>query len=301
LTKINHVEPKTRPMKKAIFTLLLALFTIYALNAQDLTSKRGLPILPEKGDYSICIDASSFLYYAGNLMNGKLDNAAPQWLFPANVPTMTIQLKKFLSPTMAWRTRIRLGYTSFTLKNTIADQTNTSSTPAYVDDKWTESHMRIVLGAGFEKRRGKGRVQGLWGAMANIMLGTDGNKLKYGNAMNSTYTTPLSTDYPWVALSSGGYQASAATSRITKDNGGLTFGFGVNAFIGVEYFFAPKMSIGGEFSWGLMLGLTGKSKVESEAWDGSSVKTTTYKSGGSTYIGIDNDNSGGAINLNFYF
>ena len=287
-------------MKKAIFTLFLALFTVYALNAQDLTSKRGLPILPEKGDYSICIDAAPFLYYAGNLFNANADNAAPKWLFPGGIPEMTIQLKKFLSPTMAWRTRIRLGYVATTIKNTIPDQTNTSSTPAYVDDKWTVSKMNIVLGAGFEKRRGKGRVQGLWGAMANIVIGTHGNKYTWGNAMNSTYTTPVSTDFSGTPVN-GAYPYSAVTSRYTKLNDGMSFGFGVNTFIGVEYFFAPKMSIGGEFSWGLMLSLSGKSKAVSEAWDGSAVTTTTYKSGGSTTIGIDNSNSGGAINLNFYF
>ncbi|MCX6244791.1 MAG: hypothetical protein NTU98_08805 [Bacteroidetes bacterium] len=290
-------------MKKAIFTLALALFSVYALNAQDLTSKKGFPILPEKGDYSISIDAVPFFVYFGNMMNGTQDNAAPTWDFPAlsYVPMWTVQGKKFLSATTAVRARVRIGYTLDTRKNTILDQTNTSTEPAYVDDKWTLTHMNIVLGAGLEKRKGKGRVQGVYGAMANIMLGKVGNKVVYGNDINSSYTSPLSTDYPWSPNSTGGYDASAANSRVTKDNSGLTYGIGVNVFLGVEYFFAPKMSIGGEFSWGLLFSSTGKSKVETEGWDGSSVKTVTYKSGGTTYFGVDNTNTAGAIMLNFYF
>jgi hypothetical protein len=290
-------------MKKAIFTVVMATMVIGALNAQDLTSKKGIPILPEKGDYSISIDAVPFFYYIGNMFHGNVTTSAPSFDFPGlgDIPKWTVQVKKMVSTHTALRARIRLGYTSNTLKNTILDQTNTSSTPAYVDDKWTESRMNVVLGAGLEKRRGKGRVQGLYGAMANLMFSTHSNKLVYGNEMSSTYMTPLSTRYPWVTDGSGGYVTENATSRVLKDNAGFGIGVGINAFLGVEYFFAPKMSIGGEFSWGILFSMTGKSKVESEAWDGSQVSTTTYKSGGSTYIGIDNGNTGGAINLNFYF
>jgi len=189
-------------MKKVILIFVLALMTTYIINAQDFTSKKGIPILPEKGDYSISIDAVPFFEYLGNMFHGNNFTSAPTFDFPGlgDVPMWTIQVKKFVTPTTALRARIRLGYTSKTIKNTILDQTNTSTTPAYVDDKWTESHMNIVLGAGMEKRKGKGRVQGIYGAMANIMLATHGNKLVYGNKMNSDYNTPLSTKYPWRKL-----------------------------------------------------------------------------------------------------
>jgi hypothetical protein len=291
-------------MKKAIFTFVLALFCIYAINAQDFTSKKGIPILPEKGDYSISIDAVPFFQYLGNMFHGtNYTSKAPLFDFPGlgDIPMWTLQVRKFVSPTTALRARVRLGYSYYTIKNTINDQTNTSTTPAYVDDKWTESRMNIVLGAGLEKRRGKGRVQGYYGVMANIMVSTHGNKVVYGNTMDAAHTAPLSTQYPWVEEIGGGYATENATTRVVKDNDGLGFGIGVNAFLGVEYFFAPKMSIGGEFSWGILFQMQGKSKAEIETWDGSAVKTTTYKSGGTTFIGIDNGNSGGAINLNFYF
>lgn len=284
--------------------ILLALVVVWTMNAQDMTSKKGTPILPEKGDYSISIDALPFLEYIGNMFHGSDASYAPAFDFPGlnDVPMWTIQGKYFLDAKTALRARVRLGFTTTTNKNTLIDQTNTETTPAYVDDKWTETRMNIVVGAGIEKRRGKGRVQGLYGAMANLMVGTHGNSVKYGNELSSTYTNPLSTDYPWTPKFVGtGYESSYTSNRILKDNDGMTFGIGVNGFLGVEYFFAPKMSIGGEFTWGLALQITGKSKVETEYLDSGENTTLTTKSGGAFYFGMDNTNTGGAINLNFYF
>jgi hypothetical protein len=294
-------------MKRTFLIILMAVVTVYAVNAQDFTSKKGTPILPEKGDYSFSIDAVPFFVYIGNMFHGTAPTDAPTFDFPGlnDVPMWTLQVKKFVSPTMAMRARIRLGFSSQTYKNTILDQTNTSTTPAYVDDKWTETRMNIVLGAGIEKRRGKGRVQGVYGAMANIMVGTHGNSITYGNEMSTVYTNPLSTDYPWTPSYTGtGYIASNTGNRTLKDNDGMTFGIGVNGFLGVEYFFAPKMSIGGEFTWGLMLQVTGKGKSEVEYLNGAPVvteTTETTKSGGALYFGVDNGNTGGASNLSFYF
>jgi hypothetical protein len=291
-------------MKRVIFTFALALFCVYAVSAQDFTSKKGIPILPEQGDMGLSIDAVPFFEYLGNMFHGSNATAAPTFDFPGlggDIPQWTLQVRKFKSATMAYRARVRLGFWSNTLKNTILDESNTGTTPAYVDDKWNETRMNVVLGLGLEKRRGKGRVQGYYGAMVNLMVMTHTNKVTYGNSMNSTHPDPLSTVYPWTEAFGSGYETENASSRVIKDNDGLGFGIGANVFLGVEYFFAPKMSIGGEFSFGLLFSMTGKSKTEVESWDGTGITTSSYKYGGTTFFGIDNSNTGGALNLNFYF
>jgi len=292
-------------MKKIYFFLLIACFSLSFLQAQDLTSKKGIPILPEAGEFGLAIDAVPFFEFAGNLFNGNAFNAAPSWDFPGlghSNPMFTLSAKYFKNAKTALRGRIRLGYYAQTVKNTISDQTDPTGVNT-VDDKWTNSSMDISFGAGIEKRKGKGRVQGVYGGMVNFLISTGGNKVTYGNTMTGTYPNPLSTDYPWVMNESGRYHASQTSSRTLKNNEGMTFGVGANLFLGVEYFFAPKISIGGEFSFGLMLATTGKDKKEVESWDavGKTVKTTETKYGGKTTIGIDNSNSGGAINLSFYF
>ena len=95
---------------------------------------------------------------------------------------------------------------------------------------------------------------------------------------------------------------------ITEQNVSTLFGVGVSAFVGVEYFFAPKMSIGGEFGWGLGLnqgsGVSGNGETVSEAWSSNSksVNTTTIETGGkvSSFI-IDTKSTGGQIFLLFHF
>jgi hypothetical protein len=52
-------------MKKSL-TLLALVLGMSGAFAQDLTSKKGEPFLPEAGDWGLGIDANPFLEYAGN-------------------------------------------------------------------------------------------------------------------------------------------------------------------------------------------------------------------------------------------
>ncbi|MES2681013.1 MAG: hypothetical protein V4635_14060, partial [Bacteroidota bacterium] len=72
-------------MKKAI-TLLMFVFANYAMLGQDLTSKKGEPILPEKGDWAIGIDATPFLNYIGNFFGTP--NSAPSFTWLTNNNTI---------------------------------------------------------------------------------------------------------------------------------------------------------------------------------------------------------------------
>ncbi|MEI7663616.1 MAG: hypothetical protein WCK34_15515 [Bacteroidota bacterium] len=294
-------------MKKISLLLVIGFLCMSIVNGQELTSKKGFPILPEKGDIGLSVDAAPFFGFIGNMFHGTSASASPSWSFPGlgdNIPTYTLQVKKFTDPKTALRTRVRIGYLMDSKKNTIADQLDTSPPiEDLVNDKWTRSELNVVLGAGIEKRQGKGRVQGYMGAMANIVLGSKSNSYTYGNAFTADHLNPLSTIIPWQQGSNGSYTSGTVSSRVLKSADGFSFGFGANAFLGVEYFIAPKISLGGEFSWGFLLKFTGKSSIETESWDSVSKAaiSKTVKRGGSTYFGVDNYNTGGAINLAFYF
>ena len=90
---------------------------------------------------------------------------------------------------------------------------------------------------------------------------------------------------------------------------GATFQFGVRCFVGVEYFVLPKISLGGEFGWGIGLQTQGAAQVTTESLNTTSNGSTTVtnKGGKSTTfnIGTDNKNSifgpTGSIRVNFYF
>ena len=69
--------------------------------------------------------------------------------------------------------------------------------------------------------------------------------------------------------------------------------------LGVEYFFAPKISVAGEFGWGIGIQSMGEGSVKYEYFDSAKNKQdekTDKVAGGSKFY-IDTDNLGGAIVL----
>lgn len=251
-----------KAMKKSL--LIIAMFIGATATAQDLTSKKGTPILPEAGEWSIGVGASSTLEYFGNLMNGNNNAPAFDW---ANDQIITGKMMK--DANTAYRAYVRLGLGS----NKAEGQEVDLGGGTFVDSiEVKTSSTNIALGAGLQKYRGKGRLRGIYGAEAMIML--SGGKETWEGSDDLVGAISL------------------------EDKSGSTFGLGIRAFIGAEYFFAPKMSLGGEFGWGLSLTSTGEGEI-SGSIDGDAIDP--IKTGKSSSFGIDTDNFGGSIILNLYF
>ena len=245
-------------MKKSF--LAFAMFIGVAATAQELTSKKGFPILPEAGDWGLGVGANSTLNYLGNLMNGN--NVAPSFSWQNN---NVITGKYFKDANTAYRVGLRLGFNS-------GKTTATSPTDGNISDTSFSSN-NINLAAGIQKYRGKGRLRGFYGAEAGI--GLAGSKLTYN------------------------YQGNAPANSVLEAKAGGTFSFNVRGFVGVEYYFAPKISLGGEVGWGLGLSSTGAGSVTTA--DGNGGSKATDGPAKSSSFGLDTDNAGGSINLNFYF
>ena len=251
-------------MKKSL--LIVALFVSAAVSAQDMTSKKGTPILPEAGDWSIGVGANSTLEYFGNLMNGS--NSAPSFDW-ANDQVITGKMMK--DANTAYRAYVRLGFGS----SKAADQSVDVDGDGAADIDSIEiknSGNNIAIGGGIQKYRGKGRLRGIYGAEAMIML-------------SGAKETWDGTDEVLGAIS-------------IEDKSGSTFGLGIRGFIGAEYFFAPKMSVGGEFGWGLKMTSTGEGEISGSIGGDSIDPITTGKS---SSFGFDTDNFNGSLVLNLYF
>jgi hypothetical protein len=355
-------------MKKSI-ALVAAAFGVTSAFAQDLTSKKGEPFLPEAKEWSIGIDATPFLNYVGNFF-GKggqtgtsvttgsvsssnttaYSNQAPTFNFANGL--FAIQGKYFKDASTAYRATLRIGLNNQKNKNAVAefvapsagDVAALSEAPEQKFDVRRASTRNIVLGVGLEKRRGKTRLQGIYGADLLVWGGNTRERFKYGNDLTQSdntstafnenlnasgngsaivYTTDWSTQgYATnVTTALTGYQRVDGARALKRKTNGV-IGVGVRAFIGVEYFVAPKVSIGGEFGWGLGYQLNTKNKA---TWDaegtgsaaGSTqtageIKTKDATNGGGQFI-IDTDRNAtnsatynllggsGNIRLNFYF
>jgi len=269
-------------MKKINLLLVAAFITssIYAQEQQGLTSKKGEPFLPEAGDWAISINASPFLSYFGNFIGGNGLNAAPNFNYLTT--NQSIIGKYFIDSQSAYRVGVRVGLSSDGQTTKVP---GTGSATTQVDNKRTISGSDIGLTAGKEWRKGKTRLQGFYGAEAEIDLSSNSTSYTYGN--------PLS--------------ASNTTSRTTESKSGSTFGIGVRGFIGAEYFIFPKMAIGGEFGWAICLASTGEGQNTTESWNGTAATTTTTKTGGKSSFIVDTDHINsifgptGTIRLTLHF
>ncbi|MCB0429770.1 MAG: hypothetical protein H6585_07545 [Flavobacteriales bacterium] len=292
-------------MKKS--TLVLAcLLGCSATFAQDLTSKKGETILPEAGDWSIGVDAAPFLNYFGRFLSNA-GGTAPTFEF-LDGSLMHIVGKRYVDETTAQRAILRLGFTSSSSTAMIGDASSTTpptfpNLPAMVEDKMKSSNKHIGIGAGIEKRRGKTRLQGLYGADGMIVFMGSSESYEYGNAMTATSNAAAISSNFGTNITTDTYGNAA---RVTKMKGSSTFGIVVRGFIGAEYFILPKISVGGEFGWGLLFGKMTATSTTTESSNGTNTGTQTIESGKGGAFGIDVDQNmtgtgNGTLRLNFHF
>lgn len=264
-----------------------------------LLNKRGEPILPEAKDWALSIDASPFLTYTGKLLS-TAGADAPAVNSLANYP-LTIGGKYFTTPKQAYRARVRIGISSQTVNNSVVDNQNTTLDTVYIKDSRKVSATNVTLAFGKEFRKGKTRLQGFYGGEGIVGISTGKSLYTYGNSFSNLNVSPTSTDF--VTPSALGYVSAPANTRIQSESNGTGIKIAARGFVGAEYFIFPKMSIGVEFGFSLMYFNQNDGKLSTESWDAStgSVKNKTLAKSGSKGFGVDNDNSGGAIMLNFHF
>jgi hypothetical protein len=298
--------------KKILFASLL--FSSSFIHAQDLTSKKGEPILPEAGDWAISMNADPVFEFLGNAFNGNTKNNAANtnWLSASH----TIIGKKFINEKSAYRLMLRLGFVNQTFRNMVNDDSQNGTVFTFpdkqgqVEDKYRHTATNICLGAGKEWRKGKTRLQGYYGADIMIWIGSSKEKFSYGNKMSatndtsasggSTTTSPNGTTWNTNPDSANFGMADAvgpASSRQVMNKSGMTFGIGVRGFIGAEYFIFPKIAIGAEYGLGLGYQMTGKGRrvVQEQGGAPLQVADVDYQIAGSSKFGFDTDMNQGKI------
>ena len=260
---------------------MFALLVTFGLSAQSWTDRwTDDSYLPEEGDWAIGFDATSSLNYFGNLLNSGA--SAPTADFVSGEDDrfdQTIYGKLMTSESTALRARLGIRM------DKDVDRTNVDEIDGdagdMVEDKYTEGNTDIKLWLGKEYRRGSTRLQGVYGAEAGLMLASKTEKWEYGNSAEDR----------------------GANASPLETKGGATIGFGLRAFIGFEYFMMPKISIGGEYGWGLLYKSVGGGSTKTETYDAADDDVDEDVSNGAndSYMGFDNDNATGSLVLKMYF
>jgi hypothetical protein len=266
-------------MKKYIFILFTFLFLAGSVSAQEeasssdvLANKKGIPILPKKGDYALGISANPFLDYVGNMFNNTADNNFDLYDY-------TIYGKYYLKDNEAIRAYYTWTNTHQTANRYIRDDAARLADPlskSQVTDTRLYKNDNLGLGASYQKYRGYGRLQGFYGVYVNYSQKRTQYEYTYGNAI--TEANPNPSDY-W-----GEGDVEDGRARTLYDDTGIDRSFGLGLLGGVELFFMPKTSIGLEVDFGYSYSWGTQENAKYELWDGAQVLEydRTYSPGSRT-------------------
>ena len=264
-------------MKRVIISVSLFLSVGFSSIAQDaemdvqvLTNKRGMPILPKAGDFALGIEASSFMSYFGNFFANS--NSSTPSFTNGDGKYPTIFGKYFLQNDRAIRARLTLGLVSKTTKAFVQDDNKPAEVTSTLEDVRNNNALDINLGLGYEFRRGTGRLQGFYGAEASLGFYTTKDRYEYANSIKTDRWAPSTHNFNENCTTSGGI-----TTRNLVNKEGMRFTLGLGGFAGVEYFFTPRLAIGGEFGLMVNFSAKGKGKTTQEKWsiDSNSLEEKT--------------------------
>ena len=285
-------------MKRVIFSIAIMIGIAVAATAQDktvsnstVTNKFGHAILPAAGDFALGIDAVPFLKYLGNMNNNSANIAAPTF----DAYTGRIYGKYFLNEKTAVRAKLFFDFGNDRQAHTVIKDGVVPPSEETVVDYKTVTKNELKLSVGYEMRRGYRRLQGFYGVEAGFGINKSDVLHRYGNVMTVANATPSTWDFDADA-------AANPASRVLERRGGFGYEASVGGFVGVEYFFAPKMSIGGELGVSISGANNPIGKQKYQKVDGGAVKELENRIGQAGNANFHfRTNVGGSLFLMFHF
>lgn len=297
-------------IKFIILTLSAALINMSSY-AQDIEKKE---FLPKKGEYSIGINADPLFNFVGNLFNGtvsqNIGEIGGSVLAPSNnrtyFPNVSIMGKYMITDNFAARVNIGFIINSATDATYSLDDNAAMLDPlsqAKVKDIMKESRNGGSISLGLEYRIGTKKIQGVFGGNIMYAYSSSSQAFTYGNAITPENQKPSITTKPnwnndYVPL------PGISNARSTKHSATGFHSVGFVGSIGIEWFVAPKISLGAEVNLALIYTFNPSIYSEYEGYNEAAgeVQTYTNLNSPSTYeFTFGTQNIGGNISVNFYF
>lgn len=298
-------------MKKILSILLAVGIATISLSAQETEKKQ---YLPEAGDWSLGFDVKPVFKYVGGLFNNyaqqstledfpagqpsfyPLDKNDPEYNDYQYYPSVSIMGRYMLTDELGIKANLGV-----TLKN---DKSGAyvSDDAASILDPLSESKVGdykntrtagLSLQAGVEYRVGRKRVQGVFGGGILFGLQSVREVYSYGNEMTLINQQPTSA-YSY----NNGYRTLKTYSNAPD------FFAGLYGSAGVEFFVAPKVSLGAEVSLCAGYQVQQQEYNLSEGYNQSTEviekKTDLVKPLNGSFQ-LSTKNLGGSLYLAFYF
>ena len=263
---------------------------------EPLRAKNGQLVLPEKGSFGVGVNVVPLLHWLGNTFNANSNNTyASSGRLGQALGSSVIMGRYFLSNKTALR--IALGFKVANVTETrYVTRDGYLGTDNEVGDTRTIAQGKYVLSLGYEGRVGKKRLRGYYGVDFLVGFRNDGAYIyQYGNSYTKSNSTPTTTNW--------GGNVFSNNERVLSQNTRVTLSAGVRPFLGVEYFFAPHVSVGAEFGGTLVYSGTIRSNRIIEVYTSGeeSAGTREESIGGRGRFDAYLDTVGGAIFMSFYF
>ena len=286
-------------MKRLLTIVLLSAVAAFSVSAQE-TEKQ---YLPEAGDWSIGFNAKPVLNFVGNLFNNSSYNnvgvISGESTLPGNIGT-SIMTKYMITDNFAFRANVGFSIANNNSAEYVIDDKayyfNPLSEEKVVDYRNSRS-TRVSALFGVEYRIGKKRVQGVFGGGLLVGVTNTRNQYSYGNAMTEINPNPTTSDFYGSTSNPSNRVIEEYTSR-------PCYHAGLVGTAGVEWFFAPKVSLGAEVSVHAAYKYNQQSYKVSEQY--STVKNaieqrTDLSQPAFGAFSFGTENLGGALNISFYF
>lgn len=298
-----------------IIMLSLLVLCTSVLRAQEEETRPVREFTPKAGDFGFSISANPLTQYLGRLFNGATSNTLTQiggqpYLStdaePWNDVSPMVSISGKYMITDKWAARINVGwiYTSNRKNMYTTDDAALAADP-FSQDKVVDSRLKRNSGGSFsvagEYRVGSRRVQGVFGGGLLYAFNYQRTNFQYGNAITDINQNP-STAFPNAVLSGvPGFDHQRMLNKFTK---GAGHNAGLVAFVGIEWFVAPNISLGGEVNVAAVWNWTSGTYYKAEGYNTISGKVeewTELLSPSSSGFTFGTGNVGANLSVNFYF
>lgn len=300
---ISNRKIKSIAMKKLLSIIAVGLVSFMDISAQN----DGKNYLPEQGDVAFGVNVKPILKYVGNVFNGSTSNelgnlggepVSGKEFESEILPDVSVMSKYMISDSWGIRANVGLMFRTDMDRQYVQDDKNVMLNPfdetKLIDQKNTSKNgMSMMLGA--EYRKGDNRIQGVWGVGALFGFFNEKASYYYANAITEVNQKPT-TKFPSTPPTAG-YR----TLSERKEN---NFFYGITGSAGVEWFVAPKVSVGAEVNLSLYSVKGGQVYTESEGYNVATKlveQRTDLTSPGNNKFRLGTENLGGSFYMAFYF
>lgn len=286
--------------------LLLVSITVWAGNGRDKED-----CLPKAGEFGFSVSLNplfdnlayvfnSSIYSPSNALGGGVAYDP----FGYSSPLVSLTGKYLVTDNFA--IRMNLGW----MYSHRSDNYYVRDDAAYIADPLSQSKVidnvttdraggSFMLGG--EYRVGKGRVQGIFGGGLMYAFVYGSGNYSYGNAITPLNTSPtIESSFP-VPQDKPGFYSQRYLSRYSEDPAHYA---GLVLFAGIEWFVAPKISLGAEVNVSALYSWTSELYYKAEGFSfisGQVEEWTELYSPHSSGFDFGTKNLGANISLNFYF